>query len=213
MFQMNFSFFNVEIIRGFTSNFMAICSANSYPFGFPSRSKHPSLDILTFLVTTLINQGKKVAFMILYEDGALARSSEFMKRCHNMNIIVCNTGEDAYYLHGKSESPNNTLSNITRPLYWTQATRKKFGVFHISITYVSPVKLRIYFVVVFLTCYGMEQYLDKIYQNIGCEILHNQWMCYKKENWWQITPGLFNGICVHYRSSFILETRSTIYYS
>ena len=55
MLQMDFSFFNVEIIRGFTSTFVAICSATSYPFGFPSISKHPLLEILEFLVTTLRN--------------------------------------------------------------------------------------------------------------------------------------------------------------
>ena len=55
MLQMDFAFFNVETIRGFTSTFVAICSANSYPFRSPSRSKRPPLDILKFLVTTLIN--------------------------------------------------------------------------------------------------------------------------------------------------------------
>ena len=31
--------------------------------------------------------------MRAYEDGALARYSEFMRKCHNMNIIVKTTGE------------------------------------------------------------------------------------------------------------------------
>ena len=74
MLQMDFSFFNVESIRGFTSTFVAICSATSYLFGFPSRSKRPPLGILKFLVTTLINQDKKVALIRVDEDGALARS-------------------------------------------------------------------------------------------------------------------------------------------
>ena len=39
MIQMNFAFFNVESIHVFTSNFGAICYANSHPFGFPPRSK------------------------------------------------------------------------------------------------------------------------------------------------------------------------------
>ena len=46
MLQMGSSFFNVESIRGFTLNFVAICYATSYPFGFPSRRKCPPLDIL-----------------------------------------------------------------------------------------------------------------------------------------------------------------------
>ena len=95
MLQMDFAFFNVESIREFTSTFVDICSATSYPFGFPSISKHPPLDILNFLVTTLKNQDKKVTFIRVDEYGALARSLEFMRTCHNMNIIVQTTGGDA----------------------------------------------------------------------------------------------------------------------
>ena len=57
------SFFNIEIIRGFIKTFVAICSADPNPFGFPSRSKHPPLEILKFLVTTFMNQDNKVAFI------------------------------------------------------------------------------------------------------------------------------------------------------
>ena len=57
-----------------------------------------------------------ILFIIVDEYGALARSSEFTKTCHNTNIIVHTTGEDASYINGKSESPNNTLANITRSL-------------------------------------------------------------------------------------------------
>ena len=60
--QMDFAYFNVEIIHGFNSNFVAICSATSYPFGFPPRRELPPLGILKFLVTTLINQYNKVSF-------------------------------------------------------------------------------------------------------------------------------------------------------
>ena len=78
MLQMNFSFFNVESISGFTSAFVAICSATSHPFGFPSRRKRTPLDILKFLVTTLSDQDKKVAFIRVDEHGSLEISSEFM---------------------------------------------------------------------------------------------------------------------------------------
>ena len=74
----------------------------TYPFGLPSISKRPPLDILKFLVTTLRNQDNKVAFIRVDEDGALSRSSEFMRRFHNMNIIVQTTGGYAYSLNGKS---------------------------------------------------------------------------------------------------------------
>ena len=87
LLQMDFSFLNVESIRVFTSNFVDICSATSNPFGLPSRSNHPPLEIMKFLVTTWRNQDKKGVFIRVDEDVALARHSEFMKTRHNMNII------------------------------------------------------------------------------------------------------------------------------
>ena len=79
LFTCIFHFFSVESIRGFTSTFVAICSATSYPFGFSSRRKRPSLDILKFIFATLSNRDKKISLIQVYEDGALERSSEFMK--------------------------------------------------------------------------------------------------------------------------------------
>ena len=101
MLQTDFSFFNVESIRGFTSTFVAICSDTSYPFGLPPIIKRPLLDILIFLVTTLRNQDKKVAFIRVDEDGELVRCSEFIKTCHNMNIMVQNIGGNASFLNDK----------------------------------------------------------------------------------------------------------------
>ena len=129
MLQKDFAFFNVESIRGFTSTFVAICSDTSHPFGFPSRSKRPPLDILKFLVTTLRNQDNKVAFIRVDEDGALSISLEFMRICHNMNIIVQTTGGDASSLNGKSESPNKTLANIRRALLLNSSHKKELWCF------------------------------------------------------------------------------------
>ena len=103
---------------------MAIYSDTSYPFGFPSRSKRSPLDILKLLVTTLRNQDKKVALIRVDEYGALSRSSELMKTCHSMNIIVQTTGGDASSLNGKSEIPNKTLANITRSLLLNSSYKK-----------------------------------------------------------------------------------------
>ena len=92
MLQMDFAFFNVGSIHGFISTFVAIFSANSHLFGFPPRRKRPPLDILKTFVTTLRNQDKIIAFIRVDEYGTLARSSEFMKTCHNMKIIVQTKG-------------------------------------------------------------------------------------------------------------------------
>ena len=80
---------------------MAICSDDSYPFVFPPKSKRPPLDILKYIVTKLSNKEKEFAFMLVYEDGALERSSEFMNKFHIINIIVQTTDGDVFYLNGK----------------------------------------------------------------------------------------------------------------
>ena len=125
MLQMDSVFFNVESIYVFNLAFLDICSVTSYPFGFPSRSKRPPLEILKFIVTKLSNQDKIVAFIQVDEDGELAIYSGFMNTCHNMNIIVKNIGGDAFSLNGKSESPNKTLSNITRDILLNSSHKKE----------------------------------------------------------------------------------------
>ena len=129
MLKMGSAFFNVEIIRGFASNFVAIYYAASHPFGFPSRSKSQPLDIQKHIYTKLRNQDKKLAFIRVYEDVSLARSSEFMKICHNMNSIVHTTGGYASSLNGKSESPNETLDNITRYILLNSSCKKELWCF------------------------------------------------------------------------------------
>ena len=122
-------FSNVEIIRGFDLTFVALCCSTSYPFAFPYRIKPSPLDILKCIFTTLRNQDKKLVFIRVdkYEDQA--RSSEFMKTCYNMNIIVQNTGGDASSLNGKFKSSDKTLFNITRALLLNSSHKKELWCF------------------------------------------------------------------------------------
>ena len=123
--QMDLAFFNADSIRGFTSTFVAIFSATSYPFVFPSLRKRLPLDILKFLVTTLRNHYKKVVFIWVDEDVALARYSDYVNTCHNINIIVQNTGGCLSSLIGKIKTPNKTLDNITRALLLKASNKKE----------------------------------------------------------------------------------------
>ena len=97
MLQMDFVYFNVEFIRLFTSTFVDICYDISYPFGFPYRSKWTPLDILKLIFIKF----RKMAFIRVVKDVALARSSGSMMTFHNMNIIFQNTGGDTSSLNGK----------------------------------------------------------------------------------------------------------------
>ena len=93
-----------------------LCSANSYPFGFTSRSKRPPIDILKFIVTTWSNHDKKVSFIWVDKDEAIARSSELVNTCYNIYIIVQTKGGNSSSLNGIGEIPTKTLSNITGPI-------------------------------------------------------------------------------------------------
>ena len=127
--QMNFSFSNVESIRGFTLTFVDMCSATSYLFGFPSIIKWTTIDILKLLATISKNQEKTVAFIQVYEYWALERSSKFMKTCHRMNITVQTTGGYASSFNGKRETPNNKQANITRGILLKSSNRQEFYFF------------------------------------------------------------------------------------
>ena len=153
-----------------------------------STSWHPKL-----LVTTLINQDNKVAFIIVDEDGELARSSEFMRTCHNMNIIVQTIVLDASSLNDKSESLNKTIANITRALLLNSSHKKELWCFHISTPYGSPAEVRIDCVVMCFTFYGMEQDFYTNISKYGVWESTSSMDVIQERNWWQIASVHFMG--------------------
>ena len=68
-----------------------------------------------------------MAFIRVDEDGALTRSSEFVRNCHKMKILVQKSGGDASSLNGKSEITNKTPVNVTRALIVNSSHEKKLG--------------------------------------------------------------------------------------
>ena len=160
---------------------MAIWSSTSHPFGFSPRRKFPPLDILNFLVTTLRNQDKKVEFIWFDEDGALARSSKFMKTCHNMNIIVQTIGIYASSLNSKIEIPNKTLANIKRALLLKSSHKKEIWCF--AYKYYICLSCQTYNILCgddnYFLWYGIRPSYKKN-QNTGYESLYHQWTRYKK---------------------------------
>ena len=63
MLQIDFTFFNVERIRVFNSNFVAICYDTSYQLGLTYRSNRLPIGTIKFIVTKLRNYDKKFAFI------------------------------------------------------------------------------------------------------------------------------------------------------
>ena len=54
---LDFHFFNVVSIRGFTSALAAVCATTSYPFNFPTKSKSPPIQIVLYLIRTIRSLG------------------------------------------------------------------------------------------------------------------------------------------------------------
>ena len=122
--QIKISFLNVEIIRGFTSTFLPICSTTSHLLVFTSRRKYPPLDILTVLITELNNDDTKFAFLLVDKYGALTNCFEVVRTYHIMNIIVQATDGNASSLNGKNEIPNRIVSKITTDLILNSSHKK-----------------------------------------------------------------------------------------
>ena len=77
------------------------------------------------MVATFRNQDKKVAFIRVDEYGALERYSEFVRTCHNINIIVQTIGGDESSLNCNRKITNKTLYNIIRVLLTNSSHKKK----------------------------------------------------------------------------------------
>ena len=63
LLHMDFTFVDVLSICHFTALLGISDAATSYPFGFPVRSKRPPLDVVSWLIRVLRNQGKKCAYV------------------------------------------------------------------------------------------------------------------------------------------------------
>ena len=70
-----------------------------------------------------------MSFILVDKDGSLSRSSEFMRTCHNMNIIFQTTGVYSYSLNGESEIPNKTIANIKRFFLLNSSHKKELCCF------------------------------------------------------------------------------------
>ena len=110
----DFSFFTVVSIRGFTSALDVTCASTSYPFGFPTKSKSPPIEILRWLLGTLRSMGHVVNFIRVDEGGELANSSSFAEFVFKCDCVLESTGAGNSTNNGKVERQNRTKADMTR---------------------------------------------------------------------------------------------------
>ena len=110
----DFSFFTVVSIRGFSSALDVTCASTSYPFGFPTKSKSPPIEILRWLIGSLRSMGHVVNFIRVDEGGELANSSSFAEFVFKCDCVMESTGAGNSTNNGKVERQNRTKADMTR---------------------------------------------------------------------------------------------------
>jgi hypothetical protein len=108
----DFSFFPIKSIRGFTSSLDIECGSTSYPFSFPTKNKAAPLDPIRYTITTLRSQGFQVNFIRVDEDKALANSAEFCQLICDLNCVLETTGGGNSTNNGMVERGNRVNANM-----------------------------------------------------------------------------------------------------
>ena len=112
---MDYEFFGLESIRGFTSGLNITCGSTSYTICFPCKSRNPPLRIVKYVITLLRNMGYTVIFVRVDEDGALAKSSEFCRLIRDdLFCLLETTGGGNSTNNGVSERSNYTRADMMR---------------------------------------------------------------------------------------------------
>ena len=113
-FCLDYSFWNQNSIRGFTSLLTAICLATRYSFVFPTRHKRPPLATIKWFINTLRRQGYPVLYIQTDEGGELGRSTDFLQLLTQSDCIYMGTGRSGSSFNGLVERPNRTIANSVR---------------------------------------------------------------------------------------------------
>ena len=111
---LDFAFYGVTSIRGFTAALDITCGATSYAFGFPTKAKTPPLDIVQWSINTIRTMGYEVIFIRVDEDSSLANSSEFCSLIKKLNCLLETTGGGNSTNNGMVETGNRSRANMVR---------------------------------------------------------------------------------------------------
>ena len=114
---MDYNFFNVWNICGFTSTPISIWFRTSYTFVFTTRSKYPILDIILFIVNVIHKQENKLTYSRVYNNGTLSSYTDFMNTWNNINIIVKTTGGYSFSINVKLYTTNKICAQTTRYIF------------------------------------------------------------------------------------------------
>jgi hypothetical protein len=116
LLHIDFSFWNIVSIRGFTSLLSVIDGKDRMLWNSPTASKHAPLQVFDFLFAILAHDGIMVQCIRVDEDGTLANSSEFCNFILQRKISLETTGGYASFLNGKIERHHRTIAQMVRSM-------------------------------------------------------------------------------------------------
>ena len=111
---LDFLLCSIANIRGFTSALDALCPSTPCPWDFPTRSNRSPISIVLWLIRIINNQGKTAHSFRVDENGALARSSEFLKIIFELGVTIETIGGRESSSNCKVELPMRDNHKHTR---------------------------------------------------------------------------------------------------
>ena len=112
---MDFAFYNVTSIHGFTSMLTVVCESTRMIWVSPITSKRAPVSIIRFILTTLKNEQYPYIRVIFDEYGALANSKHVTNLLvDDFNMSIENNGSNESYINGKIERHNRSINNMVR---------------------------------------------------------------------------------------------------
>ena len=92
-----------------------VCENTVMLWVFPTAYKIPPFPIIRFILTILNNEQHPLTRVRVDEDGALENSTYVTNLLiEEFKISVETTGDDAYWLNGKTERNNRSIQNMVR---------------------------------------------------------------------------------------------------
>ena len=115
LIHMDFDFYNVTYIRGFTSMLTVVCENTRILWVFPTASKKAHVFIIRFILTTLMNEQHQCKLIRADEDSVLANSTDVTNLLvDDFNISMETTGGDASWINGNNGRHNRSIHNMVR---------------------------------------------------------------------------------------------------
>jgi hypothetical protein len=131
----DFTFFDIKSICGFTAALRIVEKTTRRKWSFPTQNKRPPIDIFRFFVNHIRRLGYSMSYIRVDEAGECARSKEFMRLCSKeFHMVVQTTGGYNSSNNGPVESPNRPDKRTIRMLLMSSPLSNAFWCYALQYT-------------------------------------------------------------------------------